>query len=136
MKKLIMIVGMAIASIGFSFAQQGTNQQEDRTQQSQIDQETHTVREFKNNEKDGIDKEELPAIVHQNLNIGEYSDWEVEKVYRIDDEARMETGVAYEVRVERGGEKVYLHYDELGNFIPSHEDDGRYDDEDDELERD
>jgi uncharacterized protein HemX len=139
MKKLLMILGVAVASIGFGYAQQGQTHegdrqykeghregQRDRTEverenqrdRSRMDDQEFT-RDFDNNQKERIDLERLPSNIHSNLNTGEYSDWEIEEAYRIDDQARRETGVAYEVRVNRRGHKKLLHYDEQGNFMPS-----------------
>jgi hypothetical protein len=121
MKKIVMIVSIAIGSIGFSYAQQGQTH-DGQTQDQRTERQERFAedgREFDNNEKNRIEKEELPANIHRELNTGEYSGWDLERAYRIEDEARTESGVAYEVRVARRGVKKKLHYDERGNFLPS-----------------
>ncbi|MBA3899192.1 MAG: hypothetical protein H0X62_03125 [Bacteroidetes bacterium] len=114
MKKIVMIVSVAIASIGFTYAQQG-QQEEGQHQEGQM-QEGMT-REIEDNEKEQIDQNELPGTVQNNLQTGEFSEWEVDEVYRIEPEAMRETGVAFEVRVEMDDKKMKLHYDANGNLV-------------------
>jgi hypothetical protein len=120
MKKIIMVVSLAIATIGFSFAQ--TENQDRQYQEGQTSPQTFIDGEFDSDQKSDIDLEQLPATIHQDLNVGDFSNWEVEEAYRIEDAVRSETGVAYEVLIARRGEKKVLHYDERGNFIPTRED--------------
>lgn len=110
MKKIIMIVGVAIASIGFGFAQQG------QTQQGKMGQEG-TTQEIERGDKEEIDRNELPGQVQNSLRTGEFRDWEVDEVYRVEPETQRETGVAFEVKVKRGDEKMKLHYDMDGKLV-------------------
>jgi YD repeat-containing protein len=114
MKKIVMIVSVAIASIGFSYAQQG--QQEGQHQEGQMQQEGMT-RELQDREKEKIEENELPGTVQNQLRTGEFSDWEIDEVFRIEPAAKEETGVAYEVKVERDDQEMRLHYDESGNLV-------------------
>jgi hypothetical protein len=119
MKKIVMIVSVAIASIGFTYAQQGQQQegqhQEGQHQEGQM-QEGMT-REIQDREKESIDQNELPTTVQNQLRTGEFSEWEIDEVFRVEPEAMRETGVAYEVKVERDNEEMRLHYDANGNLI-------------------
>jgi hypothetical protein len=138
MKKIVMLVSVAIASISFSYAQQGQQQQrgqqqqeerqrgqqQDRGQQERGQQqrgmqqgEEGMAREIERGDKNQIDRNELPGSVQNSLRTGEFSEWEVDEVYRVQPEARRETGVAFEVRVKRGNEKMSIHYDQNGNVI-------------------
>jgi hypothetical protein len=119
MKKIVMIMSLAIASIGFSYAQVET--EDNRYQEGQRVQEPLIDGEFKNDVKSDIELEQLPANIHQDLNVGDFSDWEIEDAYRIDDAHIRESGVAYEVIIARRGVKKALHYDEQGKFISTKE---------------
>jgi hypothetical protein len=139
MKKIVMIVSVAIASIGFSYAQQG-QQQQGQTQEQMDGQQEGLFREFQDNERSEIEESELPASIQNELQ-ADLRDWEVEDVYRIEEEAKRETGVAYEVRVEKGDEKKKLFFNEEGQLLGTkgpkegHDKEGHGHQQDDERRR-
>ncbi len=89
-----MIISMAVATIGFSYAQQDQNMQQQQ-------QEMTT-----------IDREDLPNEVQTTLQTEEFREWEIEQAYEI------EEGVGdYAVRVKRGEETKILHFSEDGKLV-------------------
>ncbi|MDQ3191733.1 MAG: hypothetical protein M3Q58_09075 [Bacteroidota bacterium] len=92
MKTIVMIIGMAIATIGFGYAQ------EDQKQMTRIDQI------------------ELPLGAQEDFVTGEFSDWEVVEAFEIPEQAR-ENNEAYEVIAKKEGLLQTLFYDEEGNLI-------------------
>ncbi len=93
-----MIVSMAIATIGFSYAQQDQGMQQEQQQMETIE----------------IDK--LPNEVQQTLQTEQFKDWNIEEAYEI------EEGVGdYAVKVKRGDEARMLHFSEDGNLIRQEE---------------
>jgi hypothetical protein len=108
MKKLVMIVSLAIATVGYSFGQEDRRMQ-GTEQEMTIDKDQRTE----------IEENELPGNIRQSLNAGEFQDWEIDEAFRVDAEARSETGVAYVIKVEKDNEKRVLHYDANGRLIHS-----------------
>ncbi len=92
MKTLVMIICMAIATISFSFAQEGQGQM------------------------NRIDQIELPLSIQEDLTIGEFSDWDVVESFELPAEAR-EENEAYRIIVQREDQVMSLFYDEDGNLI-------------------
>jgi hypothetical protein len=118
MKKIVMIVGMALATIGYGYSQErtGTDRQQDQRQDDQ--------REQRGQEQDGemrgmteIDKNQLPSSIQNTLDNGEFSEWDFEEAYRVDARHREEGKGAYVVKVEKDGQQRKLHFDENGNMI-------------------
>jgi YD repeat-containing protein len=127
MKKIVMMVSIAIASIGFTYGQQGQTQQ-GRTQEGQRggQQQEQTqrgtqgqqeLRDINRGDKDEIENNELPNNIQSSLNTGEFSGWEIDEAFRVSPDKRQETGVAYEVKVKRDNEHMRLQYDERGNLV-------------------
>ena len=98
MKKIVMIISMAIATIGFSYAQQDQNMQQQEQQMSQID------------------KEELPENIQTSFESGEFRGWEIEQAYEV-----KEGESDYAVKVKRGEETKLLHFDNEGNLVKQEE---------------
>ncbi len=87
-----MIIGIAIATISFSNAQQ------DQNQMNQINQI------------------ELPMSVQEDLTVGEFSEWSIVEAYEIP-EASRKNNEAYQVMVQKEDQMLNLYYDSEGNLI-------------------
>jgi hypothetical protein len=117
MKKVVMIVGMALATIGYSYSQErtGTERQQENQQEQQRGQRGGEQDEMRGMTE--IKENQLPNSIQNTLKNGEFSDWDVEEAYRVDARNREEGKGAYVVKVEKDGQMRKLHFDENGNMI-------------------
>ena len=106
MKKFVMIISMAIATMGFAFGQEdkpGTGTGTDVQTGAQ------------NKQQKKINKEELPRSINNAFSTGEYQEWAMEDAYSVTTTPDGERA-AYMVTAKKE-EKVNLYFDANGKLI-------------------
>lgn len=91
MKLVVLIFAMALAGVNL----QAQDKQQQDTQQTEIPSQDN---------KELIDKEELPEIVMQEFDKSVYKQWTIDKVYKV--EASNET--TYELHLTQPGEETMV----------------------------
>ena len=110
MKKLVMIISMAIATMGFAFGQ------EDRPGTGTgTGTGTDVQTGGQNKQQKKINKEELPRSINNAFSTGEYQEWALEDAYSVTTTPDGERA-AYMVTAKKE-EKVNLYFDANGKLI-------------------
>jgi hypothetical protein len=123
MKKIVMIAAMAVATLGYSYAQErgtdrrGQTQQEQRGTQEQRGQQRGQDGEARMEGMTEINRNQLPEQVQNKLDDGRFSEWDFEEAYRVDSRQRGTDQGEYVVIVEKDDMKRKLHFDSNGNLV-------------------